>query len=438
MSKLSEILRLALPLALANISIPLVGIVDTYIIGQDNSSTGIAAVSVSSVFFSLIFWSFAFFKMGTTSIISRALGENDQNKIFENLIRNFSLSILIGVLIFFLKDLIFLIQTSIFNPNEVLATKIKTYFDIRIYSSPFVLINFCILGYLVGISSGKKILLFQMILNLSNILISYVLVIILDMGIKGVAFGTLCSEIIATISGILLIRFSIDKRINDLNLKKIFSIDEIVKIFSFNLNLFIRTICLLIIFLTITKKGSQISETVLAANTILMHFITFSAYLLDAYAHSIEGKIGKSIGAKNKFEFQQYFTSGAILNTTSALIISIVLVLFGLNLIHLFTENIQIINVANDYYYWAALAPLIGSFCFFLDGVFIGCGYSKEMRNSMLITFFIFLFSFYFLDAYGNTGIWFSLYLSYVLRFFTLIYLLRGKIKKEFGPTYTT
>ena len=212
MSKLSEILRLALPLALANISIPLVGIVDTYIIGQDNSSTGIAAVSVSSVFFSLIFWSFAFFKMGTTSIISRALGENNQNKIFENLIRNFSLSILIGILIFFLKDLIFLIQTSIFNPNEVLATKIKTYFDIRIYSSPFVLINFCILGYLVGISSGKKILLFQMILNLSNILISYVLVIILDMGIKGVAFGTLCSEIIATISGILLIRFSIDKR----------------------------------------------------------------------------------------------------------------------------------------------------------------------------------------------------------------------------------
>ena len=108
------------------------------------------------------------------------------------------------------------------------------------------------------------------------------------------------------------------------------------------MNLFIRTICLLIIFLTITK-GSQISETVLAANTILMHFITFSAYLLDAYAHSIEGKIGKSIGAKNKFEFQQYFTSGAILNTTSALIISIVLVLFGLNLIHYLPKTFKLL-----------------------------------------------------------------------------------------------
>ena len=152
---------------------------------------------------------------------------------------------------------------------------------------------------------------------------------------------------------------------------------------------------MLIIFLTITKKGSQISETVLAANTILMHFITFSAYLLDAYAHSIEGKIGKSIGSKNKFEFQEYFTSGAILNTTSALIISLVLFLFGLNLIKLFTENIQIISVANDYYYWAALAPLIGSFCFFLDGVFIGCGYSK--RNAQFDAYYFLYFSFFIL-----------------------------------------
>ena len=172
------------------------------------------------------------------------------------------------------------------------------------------------------------------------------------MGIKGVALACYV-EIIATMSGILLIRFSIDMKSYIFNWKKVFSIDQIVKIFSFNFNLFIRTICLLIIFLTITKKGSQISETVLAANTILMHFITFSAYLLDAYAHSIEGKIGKSIGSKNKFEFQQYFTSGAMLNTTSAIIISLVLILFGLNLIKLFTENIQIINVANDYYYWA-------------------------------------------------------------------------------------
>jgi MATE family multidrug resistance protein len=376
--------------------------------------------------------------MGTTSIISRALGENNQNKIFENLIRNFFLSIIIGILIFFFKDLIFLIQASIFNPDEVLAVKIKTYFDIRIYSSPFVLINFCILGYLVGISSGKKILLFQMILNLSNILISYVLVIILDMGIKGVAFGTLCSEIIATIFGVLLIKFSIPKKKYTLKWEKIFSVDEIIEVFSFNLDLFIRTICLLIIFLTITKKSGQISETVLAANTILIHFITFSAYLLDSYAHSIEGKIGRSIGAKNKFEFQEYFISGAILNTTSAVVISGVLILFGFNLIELFTENIQIISMAQNYYYWAALAPLVGSFCFFLDGVFIGCGYSKAMRNSMLITFFIFFFSFIFLDSYGNTGVWLSLYLSYILRFFTLIYLLKGKIKKEFISRYKT
>jgi MATE family multidrug resistance protein len=160
--------------------------------------------------------------------------------------------------------------------------------------------------------------------------------------------------------------------------------------------------------------------------------------LLDSYAHSIEGKIGRSIGAKNKFEFQEYFISGAILNTTSAVVISGVLILFGFNLIELFTENIQIISMAQNYYYWAALAPLVGSFCFFLDGVFIGCGYSKAMRNSMLITFFIFFFSFIFLDSYGNTGVWLSLYLSYILRFFTLIYLLKGKIKKEFISRYKT
>jgi MATE family multidrug resistance protein len=404
----------------------MVGIIDTALMGNLGSLSYLSATSVAANLFSMIFWSFGFLRMGTVGMVSQANGRNDYTEILNIVVRNLLFVLAISITIILLQNLILSLSLKIFDLSEATRNLYEQYFKIRVYSAPGELTLYIITGLFVGLQKTKTSSLAVGFFSILNILLSIVLVTKFDLNIKGVAYGTLFSALITSIIFLIYMFWYLSKYTKiSINFAQIFNLKKIKNIFNINLNIFIRTILLTFSFLWFTYLGTQIGEDFVAANAILINLVFLSAFILDAYAFSTEGIVGYSLGKKDLNLFKNIVKNSFILSSISGLIISIIF-FFTYNLvINLMSDINEIRELSSSYAVWLIILPVISSFCYQFDGIFIGASQTKELRNAMIFSVFSYLLiSILLIKFLFNTGIWISLCIFMILRAVSLFYYL--------------
>ena len=425
-SSIKYILKLSIPIFFANLAVPMVGIIDTALMGNLGNLSYLSATSVAANLFSMIFWSFGFLRMGTVGMVSQANGRNDYSEILNIVIRNLLFVALISIIIILLQNLILNLSLKIFDLSETTRDLYEQYFRIRVYSAPGELTLYIITGLFVGLQKTKTSSFAVGFFSLLNILISIVLVAIFDLNIKGVAYGTLFSALITSSIFLFYTFFYLSKFTKiKINFGQILNLNKIKDIFNINLNIFIRTILLTFSFLWFTYLGTQIGEDYVAANAILINLVFLSAFILDAYAFSTEGIVGYSLGRKDLNLFKNIVKNSFILSSVSGLIISIIYFFAYEYVINLMSDLEEIRKLSSSYVIWLIIFPLISSFCYQFDGIFIGASQTKELRNAMIFSVFSYLIiSIFLTKLLFNNGIWISLCIFMILRALSLFHYL--------------
>ena len=425
-SSIKYILKLSIPIFFANLAVPMVGIIDTALMGNLGNLSYLSATSVSANLFSMIFWSFGFLRMGTVGMVSQANGRNDYSEILNIVIRNLLFVALISIIIILLQNFILNLSLKIFDLSENTKDLYEQYFRIRVYSAPGELTLYIITGLFVGLQKTKTSSFAVGFFSLLNILISIVLVAIFDLNIKGVAYGTFFSALITSSIFLFYTFFYLSKFTKiKIDFEQILNLNQIKNIFNINLNIFIRTILLTFSFLWFTYLGTQIGEDYVAANAILINLVFLSAFILDAYAFSTEGIVGYSLGKKDLNLFKNIVKNSFILSSLSGLIISIIYFFAYEYVINLMSDLEEIRKLSSSYVIWLIILPLISSFCYQFDGIFIGASQTKELRNAMVFSVMSYLIiSIVLTKLLFNNGIWISLCIFMILRALSLFYYL--------------
>ena len=428
-SSIQNIVKLSIPIFFANLVIPLVAIVDTGLMGNLDNASYLTATSIASSVFSLIFWSFGFLRMGTVGLVAQAHGSNQYEEIVNLVFQNIAFVIIISLLLVIFQKYIFTIALNIFDLSNETSKYFKEYFEIRIYSSFGELIIFIITGLFIGLQRTTISSVVVGFFSITNIVLSLLFVLYFDLDVRGVALGTVISSTLTAIIFLSYTFFELQKFTSiKINVAKIFNLKKIQKLFSINFDIFIRSALLTFAFIFFTYLGNTIGEDVVAANTILLNLIMLSAFILDAYAFSTEGIVGYSIGSKNKTLLTDVIKNSFILSASTGLFISLIFLVGKNNFISIMTDLPDIKNLSFSYSYWVVIIPFISSFCFQFDGIFIGASQTKELRNAMIVSVSIYIVCALFLiSSFGNSGLWISLCLFFVLRALTLFFYL-GKI----------
>ena len=421
-SSIKYILGLSIPIFFANLAIPLVGIVDTALMGNLDNKSYLAATSVAASFFSMIFWSFGFLRMGTVGIVSQSYGKKDYKNILNLVFRNLLFVIIISLLLIIFKNQIFKLCLFFFDLSNETQKNFCDYFNVRIFSSIFELTIYIITGLFIGLQKTKISSLAIGSLSILNIIISSVLVLKYNLNVIGVAYGTLIAGGITSSIFLIYVFIFLKKYVSiKIDIKQIINFTKIKELIEINLNIFLRTILLTFSFFWFTYLGSKIGEEFIAANTILINLIFLSAFILDAYAFSTEGIIGYSIGLKNKKIFTNVVKNSFILSSFTGLVISL-FYLFSKDIFINFMTDIETIkNISYQFSFWLILLPFLSSFCYQFDGIFIGASQTKELRDAMFISVTLYLLSSYFLvQNFENQGLWISFTIFLILRALTL------------------
>ncbi len=427
-----QIILLSIPVFFSNIAIPLVGIVDTGLMGNLGETKYLAATSIATSVMTMIIWSFGFLRMGTVGIVAQAYGRSDYREIIKTLLRNFIIACIAAFLIIIFTPLIKIAIAHFFSTSDETSNLINTYLNVRVFSIPAELVIYILVGFYLGIQKTKISSLLIVILSSLNIVFSSLFVLTFDLKVFGVALGTLVASYITV--GVFLFftynfiikKFKIIPKFENLVVKS-----KIFRLININFDIFIRTLFLTFVFLWVTYLGSKIGEDYLAVNTILLQFIILSSFFLDAYAFSTEGIIGYSIGKRNQKSFLLAVKNSFQVSFVTAIIISILYLIFFKDIISIITD-IEILRfISYKHIFWIIIIPPIACFCYQLDGIFIGASQTKEIRNAMIISVLSYIILSIFLTRYlGNHGIWFSLLLFMVFRSLTLQFFFKSILKR--------
>ncbi len=433
-SKFSKkhLILLSIPVFFSNLAIPMVGVVDTGLMGNLGETKYLAATSIATSVMTMIIWSFGFLRMGTVGIVSQALGRGDYREIVKTLLRNFIIAIIISFLIIIFKPLIYFLIQNFFKTSIETQNLINTYLNVRVFSVPAELSIYILVGFYLGIQKTKISSLLIVVLSILNIVFSSVFVLSYDLDIFGVALGTLFASYISCIIFTIYTYNFILKRFKIIpKFEKIINKSKLIKLLNINLDIFIRTLLLTFSFLWVTYQGAKLGEDYLAVNTILIQFIILAAFFLDAYAFSTEGVVGFTIGRKNKSSFLTIVTNSIQVSFLTALIVAFLYLVFFKEIINIITD-IEILRfISYQHFIWIILIPPIASFCYQLDGIFIGASQTKEIRNAMIFSVIGFiLVSIYFTKNFGNHGLWFSLMLFMIFRSLSLKFYFNKILRK--------
>ena len=288
-SSIKYILSLSIPIFFANLAIPLVGIVDTALMGNMSNQGYLTATSIASSFFSLVFWSFGFLRMGTVGLVSQSFGRNDYKSILNIVFRNLLFVISISILLILFQKQLLNLCLIFFDLSLDTEKKFNDYFNIRIYSSFFELTIYIVVGLFIGLQKTKISSVAIVLLSILNILFSSILVLKFNLNIKGVAYGTLLATGVTSFLFLFYIFYYLRKYVSlNFNIKEIVNTSKLKNLLEINLNIFLRTILLTFSFFWFTYLGGRIGEEFIAANTILINLIFLSAFILDAYAFQLK------------------------------------------------------------------------------------------------------------------------------------------------------
>lgn len=414
---------LAIPNILSNVTVPLVGAVDTAVTGHMDSPEPIAAVALGASVFSLLFWTFGFLKMGTSGSIAQAYGAADDETISLTIVRSLLIAAILGIVLILLHRPLLALALAIVGGEANIEQLTEDYFSIRVWSAPATLANYVITGVLIGLQRMRSVFVFQLVLNCTNVVLDLLFVPVLGYGIEGVATASLIIEYVALGIVLFMIRENLTRALNHATAKNLRDPVPLQRLLNLNANIFIRTLLLVSCFFYFNASSAKFSSTVFAANVILMQLLHICAYALDGFAHTAETLAGQAWGSKNRQQFHGVIRASTLQALATALLMSVLIYFAGTTLLHLFTNQIEVLATAESLLPWMLLLPFLSVWCYQLDGIFIGTTHSREMRNAMIISALVyFALTAALIPTFGNIGLWCAFSLFMMTRALTLFF----------------
>lgn len=412
-----DVWRLAAPIILSNVSVPLLGAVDTAVVGHLPGPQYIGAVAIGGLIFSFIYWGFGFLRMGTTGFCAQALGAGDADEVRSVYARAILAASFLGLIVIALQEPLRMIAFTLIDASGSVESLAGDYYQIRIWGAPAALINYALVGWFIGVRNTRAALVMQLVMNGLNIILDLWFVMGLDLGVSGVAWASLISEFAAIVVGLLLARRNLTKVGGAWLRERIFNAEQLMRMLAVNRDIFIRTLCLQTAFALFTAQGAKMGDAILAANAVLMNFQSIMAYALDGFAHAVEALAGGFLGAKNRPQFRQAVKVSTVWALGFAVIFTVFYAAFGNILINVMTDLEEIRALARIYMPWMILTPILSVWSFQLDGIFIGATRTADMRNAMLLSLAVFGVAVIILvPAFANHGLWAALSVLMIAR----------------------
>jgi MATE family multidrug resistance protein len=421
-----KVWMLAGPIILSNISVPLVGAVDTAVVGHLPGPQAIGAVAIGALIFSFLYWGFGFLRMGTTGFVAQAYGAGDWNGLADTLLRVLLLALVLGLVTILVAAPLIDFAFYLIDSSTQVEGLAREYAVIRIWSAPAVLGVYAFTGIFIGMHNTRGAFVMQLILNISNVLLDLLFVLVFDWGVEGVALASVIAEYLALLVGIYLLRWPLRNARARYDRARLLERAALQSLFTANSNIFVRTLCMLFAFSYFTAKSAGQGEVILAANAILMHLQSIMAHGLDGFAHAVEALAGSAYGARKLAVFRRAVKLTSLWAALVALLTAAAYWLFGGAIIGLFTNIDAVIDSALLYLPWMIVAPLLSVWSFQLDGIFIGTGHTREMRNAMIFSLLGYLLLLQLvLPLLGNHGLFLGLVFFMVLRALSLLFYFR-------------
>lgn len=417
-----RILALAIPSVIANVTTPLLGLVDTAITGHMGSAVYIGAISVGGVMFNMIYWLFSFLRAGTSGLAAQAWGADDRNAQELVLFRSLLVALSAGFLLIVLQwPLRWAIKWFV-NPDPVTGSLAARYFSILIYGAPAVLATYALSGWFLGMQNSRMLMVSSIVVNVVNIFVSLLLVYVAGWQIEGVATGTLVAQWCGFGVGIVLLR---RYRLRFPAFNKIVNGAELKRFFRINFDVMLRTVCLMAVTLWFTKTGASQGAVILAVNTLLMQLFLLFSYMMDGFAFAAEALVGRFVGAMQYDSLRRCVKHVMGWGVVMAAAFTALYFFGGEAFLGILTADGDVIGASAEYWLWAVTVPFAGFASFAWDGVFIGATLSRQLLVSMsgaMAVFFIVEIIFF--PTMGNHALWLAFILYLAMRGFlqTIIY----------------
>lgn len=399
--------QLAWPMMLCNITVPLLGLVDTAVIGHLASPHYLGGVAVGSTLFSILYWAFGFLRMGTTGLVAQACGRDDGTANRTLLAQSIILALVIGTTIILCRQPLISLALTLMAPSPDVYGQAAEYAAIRAFGAPAVLCNYALLGWFVGNQNTRIPLLLLTTTNLLNMLLDLLFVYGLGMHAGGVALASVIAEWSSLLFGLWLARRLLRSIIGTWQQAALCRLSAYAAMIRVNRYLFVRTITLLLTFAFFTAQGARQGTDILSANAVLLNFLLLISNALDGFAHAIEALSGKALGKRDLRQFYRTLISAGLFSLLTALGLTLLFVLAGEGIIGLLTGIDSVREQAARYLPWLIALPLIGIWSFLLDGIFIGTTQVRAMQNTMLVSvFLVFVPLWWLTQSWGNDGLW--------------------------------
>lgn len=417
-----KILNLAIPNIISNLSVPLLGAVDTALVGHLDEAYYLGAIAVGSMIFNFIFWGFGFLRMGTTGLTAQAFGEENHTDSIMTLARALAVAATFGILIVLLQAWIADLSFWLVDASPEVERYTRIYFNIRIFTAPATLCLYAINGWFLGMQNARYPMIVTIVLNSLNIALDVFFVYSMNMTVDGVALGTLIARYCGLILAVILLLARYRNWIDGYVHKLLLEVEAIKKFFSVNRDIFIRTLCLIFTFSFFTAKSAEFGNVILAANSILLQLWMIVSYGIDGFAYAAESLIGRYTGSDQQKRVNLAVKYCFLWGTGIGVLASLTYAFFDVQILRLFTDQQNVIDAAMAYFLWTIAGPTVSSFSYIWDGIFIGATATAPMRDSMMIaTLAVFLPAYGIgVSFFGNHALWLAMTLFMIARGITL------------------
>ncbi|MCA1756770.1 MAG: MATE family efflux transporter [Bacteroidales bacterium] len=431
-----RILDLAVPNIISNILVPLLGIVDMILMGHMGTDSYVGAVALGSLIFNFIYWGFGFLRMGTTGFTAQARGRRDLPETIHVLGRALLISVSAGIILILTRGPVEWLAFTLLDGEADVETLAASYFRIRIWAAPAALSQFALMGWFIGMQNARIPMVISIVVNLVNIGCNYFLVVVAGYDSDGVAAGTVVAQYTGLLLSLWFFRRYFSRLLKYVNREALIRLSSLNQFMSVNRDIFIRTMCLVLVFSFFTAQSASADriaggdETTLAVNSLLMQFFMFFSYLIDGFAYAAEAMTGRFIGAGSRRNLMRAIRLLFIWGAVISIVFTLIYLTAGEYIFRLLTSIPSVIENARPYFIWIILVPLISFTAFLWDGIFIGATAGKEMRNSMILaTALVFFPAWLVLEQLmGNHGLWLAFILYMAARGVTMTLLARTAV----------
>ncbi|GGE32554.1 MATE family efflux transporter [Halopseudomonas oceani] len=408
--------HIALPLILSNISVPLVGLVDTAVIGHLDAAYHLGAVAVGSTLFTFVLWATGFLRMGTTGFAAQACGSGDGNALRRILLQAIWLAVLISLLAWLFQTPLLNLGLHYLQSSESLLEQARAYFQIRLFSLPAALANFVLIGWFIGAQNSRVPFAMLLTVNLTNMLLDLLLVVGLKMGVEGAAWASVCGDLLGLLLGLALLRPTLRQYPGVFDWARALRLKGAAPLLRVNRDILIRTLALQLVFYLLVVQGAQLGDDVVAANAVLLNFLLITSHALDGLAHALEALGGHALGKRDKRTLVRVLVITTVWSLLLSLVFVVAFAFGGGLLIRLLTDLPDVRAQAQQYLIWVAVMPLLTVWSYLLDGLFIGASRALAMRNTMLLALACYLPLAWALQGQGNHFVWFGFLTFMALR----------------------